>query len=153
MKVSRYKKSSFEVPSTIVPTNNLNQQVIQTQSKARAARERLRPPSCQGSETITLITPNSSGSQNTNEISKKIIEFLGQLAIFLLHNVLGYFLMLAAMVYNVYVFIAIVFGMGLGYFLFGHKAVKINIENIRAKTNHALFANKSPESGFSFFFY
>lgn len=42
--------------------------------------------------------------------------------------------MLAVMAYNGWLFVAVVLCMGLGYFLFGHISMKINMENVQART-------------------
>jgi solute carrier family 31 (copper transporter), member 1 len=68
-------------------------------------------------------------------------------AFFLFHNVLGYALMLLVMLYNGYVFIAVVFGMTLGYFLFGHIAMKVNMENIQAVQTKAMCSPQCPDAG------
>ncbi|KAL4719059.1 hypothetical protein ACJJTC_015398 [Scirpophaga incertulas] len=51
-----------------------------------------------------------------------------QSSVFLAHNVVGYLLMLAVMVYNVHLMLAVVFGMMLGYFLFGTILTKLQME-------------------------
>jgi copper transporter 1 len=40
--------------------------------------------------------------------------------------------MLTVMLYNGYLFIAVVSGFTIGYFLFGHISMKINMENLQA---------------------
>ncbi|XP_055913747.1 protein SLC31A2-like [Eupeodes corollae] len=114
--------------------------VFQTNSKSKIARERFRSVSS-ATETTNLLLlerrrSRSNPSENCN--SKKLLSIFAQALVFLFQNVTSYLLMLAVMVYNIYVFIAIVFGMGLGYFLFGHISMKINMENIRARTTNAL---------------
>lgn len=59
---------------------------------------------------------------------------------FLLHNTLGYALMLSVMLFNGYVFVAVVLGMGLGYFLFGHVSMRVNMENMQARTTKVICA-------------
>ncbi|CAG5035044.1 unnamed protein product [Parnassius apollo] len=56
-----------------------------------------------------------------------------QSLVFLVHNVVGYLLMLAVMVYNVHLLLAVVFGMMLGYFLFGTKLTRLQMQCFRTK--------------------
>ncbi|XP_050663702.1 uncharacterized protein LOC126964551 isoform X2 [Leptidea sinapis] len=51
-----------------------------------------------------------------------------QTLVFVAHNVVGYLLMLVVMVYNVHLILAVVFGMMLGYFLFGTKLTIIQMQ-------------------------
>ncbi|CAB3259296.1 unnamed protein product [Arctia plantaginis] len=53
--------------------------------------------------------------------------------VFLIHNVVGYLLMLAVMVYNVHLLLAVVFGMMLGYFLFGTKLTRLQMQCFSTK--------------------
>lgn len=57
-----------------------------------------------------------------------------------MHNILGYALMLSVMVYSGWLFVAVVLGMGLGYFVFGHISMKINMENVQARTTKVICA-------------
>lgn len=114
--------------------------VFQTNSKSKIARERFRSVSS-ATETTNLLLLERNRSQanrSANCNSKKFLSILAQALVFLFQNVTSYILMLSVMVYNIYVFVAIVLGMGLGYFLFGHISMRINMENIRARTTHAL---------------
>ncbi|GLV40144.1 hypothetical protein CBL_03708 [Carabus blaptoides fortunei] len=49
--------------------------------------------------------------------------------LWLVQQHVGIFLMLAVMSYNGFIFIAIITGSGIGYYLFGPALTKINIEN------------------------
>ncbi|XP_055842032.1 probable low affinity copper uptake protein 2 [Episyrphus balteatus] len=114
--------------------------VFQTNSKSKIARERFRSVSSATETTNLLLLERrrSQANSSANCNSKKLLSILAQASVFLFQNVTSYMLMLSVMVYNIYVFVAIVFGMGLGYFLFGHISMKINMENIRARTTNAL---------------
>lgn len=120
--------------------------VYDAKTRARAARERTRAASSTPqSETATLL------ATETSPIRKPFIEQFWKataaVAIFLLHNSLGYGLMLVVMLYNGYMFIAIVFGMGLGYFIFGHISMKINMENVQARRTAVICSPKCKDSG------
>lgn len=112
--------------------------------RARAARERLRSASCAPSETATLITSNSS-TFGRQKFPQQLAKLSGEAAVFLLHNTLGYALMLSVMIYNGYLFITVVLSMGLGYFLFGHISMKVNMENMQARTTNVICAPICPE--------
>jgi len=111
--------------------------VHSTKVRARAARERLRSPSCAPSETATLITSNSSNFER-QKFPQQLAKLSGEAGVFLLHNTLGYALMLSVMIYNGYIFITVVLSMGLGYFLFGHISMKLNMENMQARTTNVI---------------
>lgn len=120
--------------------------VFQTNSKSKTARERFRSASS-ATETTNLLLlerrhTHVNASPNCN--SKKFLNLFAQALVFLFQNVTSYMLMLAVMVYNIYVFVAIVLGLGLGYFLFGHISMRINMENIRARTTNALCNERNP---------
>lgn len=115
------------------------QQVYSAKVRARAARERLRSTSFAPSETATLITSSSNNFTN-QKFPQKIIKLSGEAIVFLLHNTLGYALMLSVMIYNGYIFITVVLSMGLGYFLFGHISMKTNMENMQARTTNVICA-------------
>lgn len=114
-------------------------QVYSAKVRARAARERLRSASCAPSETATLITSNSS-TFGRQKFPQQLAKLSGEAAVFLLHNTLGYALMLSVMIYNGYLFITVVLSMGLGYFLFGHISMKVNMENMQARTTNVICA-------------
>lgn len=123
--------------------------VYDAKTRARAARERTRAASfTPQSETATLLATESSA------IRKPFVERLGKaltaVVIFLLHNSLGYGLMLVVMLYNGYMFIAIVLGMGLGYFIFGHISMKINMENVQARRTAVICSPKCRDTGIDY---
>uniref|UniRef100_A0A182NC99 Copper transport protein n=1 Tax=Anopheles dirus TaxID=7168 RepID=A0A182NC99_9DIPT len=102
--------------------------------RARTARERVRSGSCPPSESATLLSLEGSvnGQQTAVTLPWRIRKLLSEAVTFLFHSMLGYALMLTVMVYNGYLFVAVVGGMGLGYFLFGHLSMRVNMENIQA---------------------
>lgn len=52
-----------------------------------------------------------------------------EISLWLVLQILGYFLMLSVMIYNTVFLISAVIGGGLGYFVFGHLFMKLNIQN------------------------
>lgn len=120
--------------------------VIQTRTKARTARERQRTASCAASETANLLINERQRGPGQVKFSKKFWSLFNQASVFLFQTTLGYFLMLAVMVYNGYVFIIIILSMALGYFFFGHISMKINMENIRARTTNVICSSACPPS-------
>ncbi|KAJ6640543.1 High affinity copper uptake protein 1 [Pseudolycoriella hygida] len=113
--------------------------------RARTARERLRSASYAPSETATLITSNSSTFRR-QKFPQQLMKLAGEALVFLLHSTLGYALMLSVMIYNGYIFITVVLSMGLGYFLFGHISMKVNMENMQARTTNVICAPISTEA-------
>lgn len=114
------------------------------QVRARAARERQRTSSCAPSETANLLSSSNAGLPRTT-ITKRFAKMFGEAFIFLLHNSLGYGLMLSVMMFNGYIFLTVVLSMGLGYFLFGHISMKINMENMQARTTNVICSPICPE--------
>jgi len=112
--------------------------------RARAARERLRSNSYAPSETATLIS-HSTVPFGRQRFPQQLAKLSGEAAVFLLHSTLGYALMLSVMIYNGYIFITVVLSMGLGYFLFGHISMKVNMENMQARTTNVICTPASEE--------
>lgn len=48
--------------------------------------------------------------------------------------------MLSVMLFSGWLFLTVVFSMGIGYFFFGHIATKINMESIQARTTRVICA-------------
>ncbi|CAH0699367.1 unnamed protein product [Spodoptera exigua] len=73
---------------------------------------------------------NASSGQVSRWASLRVRALVNtyQSVVFLVHNVVGYLLMLAVMVYNVHLLLAVVFGMMLGYFLFGTKLTRLQMQ-------------------------
>ncbi|XP_053601932.1 uncharacterized protein LOC128670356 [Plodia interpunctella] len=78
-------------------------------------------------------------SRNTNPVSRwaslrvRALVNLHQSAVFVTHNVVGYLLMLAVMIYNVHLILAVVFGMMVGYFLFGTSLTRLQMKCFSTK--------------------
>ncbi|XP_013144596.1 PREDICTED: uncharacterized protein LOC106108065 isoform X1 [Papilio polytes] len=109
-----------------------------------------RPPKCadplfthrRGStvaEQGGAMEPTTSRNASTGQVSRwaslrvRVAVTLQQSAVFILHNTVGYLLMLAVMLYNVHLLLAVVFGMMLGYFLFGTKLTRLQMQCFRTK--------------------
>ncbi|GBP08223.1 High affinity copper uptake protein 1 [Eumeta japonica] len=78
-----------------------------------------------GRSSVTHTQPDQ-GPQRTS-IKMRLLVTFHQTVLFIIHNTVGYLLMLVVMLYNVYLILAVVFGMTLGYFLFGSKLVRIKM--------------------------
>jgi Ctr copper transporter family len=77
----------------------------------------------------------------------EILNGIKEMSIFAFHNALSYGLMLAVMMYNGYIFIAVVLGAFVGYFLFGHISMKTNMENLQAIQTKIICSSRCAESG------
>lgn len=106
-------------------------------TRARAARERKQAASCPPSESATLLSLETAPGV-IRPLSRRFCAFFAEATIFLLHNMLGYALMLTVMIYNGYLFVAVVGGMALGYFFFGHLSMKVNMENFQARQTNVI---------------
>ncbi|XP_070493355.1 uncharacterized protein [Chironomus tepperi] len=98
--------------------------VHKTRSKAKAARDQRSV----NSENTVLLNITS----NRKPLAKEVLNAIMDASSFALHNTLIYGLMLVVMMYNGFIFIAVVFGAFVGYFLFGHISMKTNMENLQA---------------------
>lgn len=106
-------------------------------ARARAARERKQAPSFPASESATLLSLEAAPGI-IRPMSRRFCAFFAEATIFLMHNMLGYALMLTVMIYNGYLFVAVVGGMALGYFFFGHLSMKVNMENFQARQTNVI---------------
>lgn len=70
-----------------------------------------------------------------------------EISIFVFHNVLNYALMLAVMMFNGYIFVAVALGAFVGYFLFGHLSMKTNMENLQAIQTKIICSTRCADSG------
>lgn len=113
--------------------------------RARTAREQIAAVSCAPSETANLLVTDQNSLQKS--FSKRFCKLFSEAIVFLFHNSLGYMIMLSCMVYSGWLFLAVVLSMGLGYFLFGHIAMKINMENVQARSNTVICSPACPETG------
>jgi copper transporter 1 len=116
--------------------------VQRASSRAKAAREQRRSVN---SENTTLLSAN--GNNDRQPLLAEIIKGTTDVSIFAFHNVLSYGLMLAVMLYNGYIFLAVVLGSFVGHFLFGHLSMKINMENLQAIHTKMVCSSRCAESG------
>lgn len=65
---------------------------------------------------------------------------------------LGYLLMLTIMLYNGWIFISVVIGSGIGYFIFGQRFMKLNLQNCQLLRSTFCMPNCS-EPGKCIFFH
>ncbi|CAG9783334.1 unnamed protein product [Diatraea saccharalis] len=79
-------------------------------------------------EPTTSRNTSSGPAGRCSALKVRLLVNGHQSTVFLAHNVVGYLLMLAVMVYNVHLLLAVVFGMMLGYFLFGHKLTRLQMQ-------------------------
>lgn len=113
---------------------------------AKTARESQRAPSASESATLLSLDQQQLNTSNT-PILKRLTIFFNEFVVFLFHNVLNYFLMLVVMLYNGYLFLAVVAGMTLGYFMFGHISMKINMENLQARQTRIMCSPRCGDAG------
>lgn len=115
-------------------------------SRARAAREQLAAVSCAPSESANLLITDSMRKKS---FSQRFCRLLQETVVFLFHNSIGYAIMLSVMMYSGWLFVAVILGMGLGYFLFGHITMKVNMENINVRKTANVCPPTCPEAGTS----
>lgn len=104
-------------------------------TRARNAREQIAAVSCAPSESANLLVTENNSS---NSFSKRFCRLINETIVFFFHNSIGYALMLSVMVYSGWLFLAVVLSMGVGYFFFGHIAMKVNMESIQARTTKVI---------------
>ncbi|XP_026323763.1 uncharacterized protein LOC113233032 isoform X2 [Hyposmocoma kahamanoa] len=86
-----------------------------------------------------VMEPTTSRNASSGQVSRwaslkvRVLVNTHQSLMFVVHNVVGYLLMLAVMVYNVHLLLAVVFGMMLGYFLLGPKLTRLQMQCFRSK--------------------
>lgn len=115
--------------------------VHRAKSRAKLAREQRRSVN---SENTTLLSNNETGGQ---PLLANILKGVIDVTIFSLHNILSYGLMLAVMMYNGYIFLAVVLGSFVGHFLFGHISMKTNMENLQAIQTKIVCSTRCADSG------
>lgn len=121
-------------------------QVFAAYSRARAAREQLAAVSCAPSESANLLITDS---MRRKSFSQRFWRLIHETIVFLFHNSIGYAIMLSVMMYSGWLFLAVILGMGLGYFLFGHITMKVNMENINVRKTANVCPPTCPEAGTS----
>ncbi|XP_026469726.1 probable low affinity copper uptake protein 2 isoform X2 [Ctenocephalides felis] len=124
--------------------------VIKTKLRMRAARETRIPglPAgpCQNENSQLL---SSSRSRFTIPDCQTVKSLLRELSLHLLDGILGYAVMLSVMLYNGYMFIAVILGAAIGHFVFGYMSRKINMENVQARTTTSLCVSTCPDQASS----
>lgn len=113
--------------------------------RARTAREQIAAVSCAQSESANFLI--NDRIRNNSSFSDKFYKLLLEACIYFCHSSLSYAIMLAVMLYNGWLFVASIVGMAIGYFLFGHISMKINMENVQARTTNVICSPACPESG------
>ncbi|CAG9575405.1 unnamed protein product [Danaus chrysippus] len=83
-------------------------------------------------EALRKLRPHGS-DERRNLLCERTLVNGHQTLVFVVHNVVGYLLMLAVMIYNVHLMLAVVFGMMLGYFLFGTKLTRLQMQCFSTK--------------------
>uniref|UniRef100_A0A1L8DEY6 Copper transport protein n=1 Tax=Nyssomyia neivai TaxID=330878 RepID=A0A1L8DEY6_9DIPT len=103
-------------------------QGIRRTNQTQTPRAHCVPPS---GESDTLLTEPQVvfGSPE----ARKVIQLCKEALVFLFHTTLGYFLMLAVMMYNGYVFLTVVSALTLAYFFLGHISMRLHMEHTRAR--------------------
>ncbi|XP_023015283.2 uncharacterized protein isoform X1 [Leptinotarsa decemlineata] len=82
-------------------------------------------------DSAALLARTITNPQNPLNITlfDRALLFGTEISLWLLLQNLGYFIMLAVMVYNAWFLVSAVIGGALGYFIFGHMFMKINLQN------------------------
>ncbi|XP_057669965.1 uncharacterized protein LOC130902125 [Diorhabda carinulata] len=82
-------------------------------------------------ESAALIAQTVTNPENPLNITlfDRALLFGTEISLWLLLQNLGYFIMLAVMVYNAWFLVSAVIGGALGYFIFGQMFMKINLQN------------------------
>lgn len=119
-------------------------QVYSANARAKLAREHMAAVSCAPSESANLLVTDQATIQNS--FTKRLYRLSNETSVFFCHNSIGYLVMLAVMGYSGWVFLAVIFGMGIGYFFFGHISMKINMESIQVRTTNLVCAQSCPEN-------
>lgn len=110
------------------------------------AREQLAAVSCAPSESANLLITDSKRKKS---FSHRCCRLLSETIVFFFHNSIGYAIMLSVMMYSGWLFVSVILGMGVGYFLFGHITMKVNMENINVQTTATVCPSTCPETGTS----
>ncbi|CAG9864980.1 unnamed protein product [Phyllotreta striolata] len=105
---------------------------IQTKQKQKELRLRVKQLKllCP-TESAALIAQRVTNTRNPLNITlfDRAVIFGTEISLWLLLQNLGYFIMLAVMAYNVWFLVSACIGGAMGYFIFGQKFMKINVQN------------------------
>lgn len=137
----RFKTIACQPPNesaTLLTASELSQQRIHMVQQQTAA--------VAGSSSSTPASPPRVIFQDPAP-RQRFIQLGQETLIFLFQAVLGYFLMLAVMSYNGPVFIAVLMGMALGYFLFGHFTMGLNMESQQLHRTTFKCSSNCPNGG------
>lgn len=81
-----------------------------------------------------VVEPSTSHNNSTTEVNRwalvrtRILVNTHQSTVFLIHNTVGYLLMLAVMLYNVYLVIVVILGLMLGHYIFGTQLIQLQMK-------------------------
>ncbi|XP_060526622.1 uncharacterized protein LOC132702167 isoform X2 [Cylas formicarius] len=107
---------------------------LQTKSKQRELKLRAKQIKmlCP-TESSKLLAQTVSNPRNPLNITlfDRAVLFGTDVSLWILLQNLGYLIMLSVMLYDAWLLVSAVIGGGLGYFLFGYKFMKINMDNCR----------------------
>uniref|UniRef100_A0A1B0CZP7 Copper transport protein n=1 Tax=Phlebotomus papatasi TaxID=29031 RepID=A0A1B0CZP7_PHLPP len=110
-------------------------------SQIQSPRPQCAPPS---GESDTLLTDPPPTVVFGSPQARKIIQLAKEALVFLFHTTLGYFLMLAVMMYNGFVFLTVVSALTLAYFFLGHISMRLHMEHIRARHLRVTCSHRCP---------
>ncbi|KAJ2946721.1 hypothetical protein O0L34_g12777 [Tuta absoluta] len=91
------------------------------------------PAPVDGMEATTSRNASAGVMNRWSSLRVRMLVNFHQSFVFLLHNIVGYLLMLAVMIYNVHLLVAVVLGMMLGYFLFGTSLTRLQMQCFATK--------------------
>lgn len=82
-------------------------------------------------ESATLLAKTITNPRNPLNITlfDRILLFGTEVSLWVLLQNIGYLIMLSVMLYDAWLFLSALIGGGFGYFIFGQKFMKINLEN------------------------
>ena len=140
----RFKMIACQPPNesaTLLTAAELSQQRIHIMQQQTAAM-----PSTSAQSSSTPPTPPRVVFHDPAPV-QRLLQLGKEALIFLLQGVLGYFLMLAVMSYNGPIFLSVVLGMALGYLLFGHFTMGLNMRG--QQLSHTTFkcSSNCPNGG------
>ncbi|XP_048524086.1 uncharacterized protein LOC109543091 isoform X1 [Dendroctonus ponderosae] len=105
---------------------------LQTKSKQKELKLRAKQiKQLCPTESATLLAGTITNPRNPFNITlfDRALLFGTEVSLWLFLQTLGYVIMLSVMLYDAWILISAVIGGGIGYFVFGQKFMKINLEN------------------------